>query len=131
MRRISIEGLHVKIANELEKDIVSYTEKRLGEPPQFTPDEIYRLIFANYRTIDGVPYGIRLTPFGNNLLSKRYDHYKYKISISPNNKSLIALDKIMEWPYYLGKTIVTFYNENDAAWFRLNGHDINTYVDMI
>lgn len=131
MRQISIESIHAKLVSELEKDIILYTSKRLGHEPKFTKDEIHRLIFANYRLVEGEPFGIRLTSFGNALLSKRYDHYKYKFSDLPNNKAVIVLDKIMEWPYYLGKSTVTFYNENDATWFRLNGNDINSYIEML
>lgn len=131
MRQISIESIHAKLISELEKDIILYTSKKYGQEAKYTKDEILRLIFANYRLVEGGPAGIRLTSFGNTLLSKKYDHYKYKVSDLPNNKAVIALDKIMEWPYYLGKSTVTFYNENDAAWFRLNGNDINSYIEML
>lgn len=131
MRRISVEQIHTKLISELEPDIINYTARRLGDSPKYTRDELHRLVFSNYRIVDGAPTGIRLTSFGNALMAKKYDCYRYKITDSPNNKAIIALDKIMEWPYYLGKSIVAFYNENDAAWFRLNGNDINTYVEIL
>ena len=132
MRQISIvNSLHIKLADELEKDIISYTSRRLGDETSFTKDELCRIIFANYRIVDGVPHGIRLTPFGNNMMAKKYSNYHYKHDSKINNKTYIALDNIMKWPYYLSRKSVTFYSEDDAAWFRLNGNDINSYVDII
>ena len=37
----------------------------------------------------------------------------------------------MKWPYYLGRRIVIFYSQEDAAWFRLNGQNLNRYIDYI
>ena len=131
MRPVLQGDLHTKLANLLEPEIINYTIKKYGDNPKYSRDELLRLIFANYRVLNGTAQGIRLTTFGNNLMSKHYDSYKYEHNGNVHNKAFILLDKQMNWPYYLGKKIVTFYNENDAAWFRLNGNDINSYVEFL
>ena len=131
MRQISINELQCKIVENLKVDIINYTTRRLGEDTSFTEEELYRIVFTNFRITDGLPCGIRLTPFGNHLMSKKYDHYKYEYKGKVTNRSFIALDKCMKWPYYVGKKIITFYNEDDAALFRLNGNNINNYVDFL
>ena len=126
-----MSNLHVQILSKLKVDIDSHCQKALGEVRAFSEDEQYRMLFENYRKINDRPYGLRLTGFGNKLLSKHYDFYKYKHEEKILNKSFIVLDKSMKWPYYLGRQIVIFYSQEDAAWFRLNGQDLNRFIDYM
>lgn len=126
-----MNNLHIQILTDLKKDLDSHFKKALGEQFVFDQDEMYRAVFENYRKVNNMPYGLRLTTFGNNLLSKHYKFYKYSNEEKIQNKTFIVLDKSMKWPYYLGRQIIVFYNEEDAAWFRLNGQNLNSYIDFM
>ena len=125
------DSLHSKLLDQLGPELSAYLTKRSGDAVNLSRDDLLRLIFSNYRTLNGSPHGIRLSPLGNNLMSKKYNHYRYQHNGNVNNKAFIVLDKMMKWPYYLGRNTVTFYSEDDAAWFRLNGNDLNNYVEFL
>lgn len=126
-------NFHTQILSKIESDILSSLHKIQPDVKQYTNDEILRVVFVNYRIVSGVPNGLRLTNFGNKILSKHYQTYKYSIEDEINNLVLVSLDKSMKWPYYLGtrSNHVVFYSEEDAAWFRLNGNKITNYVESI
>ncbi len=126
-----MSNLHVQILSKLKDQVDSHFQKILNEPQSFSEEETYRILFENYRKIDNQHHGLRLTSFGNSLLSKHYDFYKYKHEEKILNKSFIVLDKSMKWPYYLGRQIVIFYSQEDAAWFRLNGQNLNRFIDYM
>jgi hypothetical protein len=126
-------NFHIQLLNQIEKDVLSSLNSNSDEPRQFSKDEIFRTVFVNYRIVSGLPKGLRLTSFGNKILSKHYQAYKYPIKDEINNLVFVELDKSMKWPYYLGtrNNHVVFYSEEDAAWFRLNGNKITNYVESI
>jgi hypothetical protein len=126
-------NFHIQILSKIEQDVLFSLHKIQPDVRQYTKDEILRVVFTNYRVGSGIPKGLRLTNFGNKILSKHYQTYKYSIEDEINNLVLVSLDKSMKWPYYLGtrSNHVVFYSEEDAAWFRLNGNKITNYVESI
>ena len=64
-----MNNLHVQILSKLKNQVDAHFQKVLNEPRSFNDEETYRLIFENYRTINDQPHGLRLTSFGNSLLS--------------------------------------------------------------
>lgn len=126
-----MSNLHVQILSKLKDQVDLHFQKILGEMHAFNEEETYRILFENYRKINDQHHGLRLTPFGNNLLSKHYDFYKYKHEEKIHNKAYVVLDKSMKWPYYLGRQVVIFYSREDAAWFRLNGQNLNSFIDYM
>ena len=126
-------NFHIQILSKIEPEVLSSLRSINPDVKQYTRDEILRTVFVNYRIVSGVPKGLRLTNFGNKILSKHYQTYKYPIEDEINNLVFVSLDKLMKWPYYLGtrNNHVVFYSEEDAAWFRLNGNKITSYVESI
>lgn len=126
-------SFHEKLLAKIENDVLDSLKSNTSSPTNYSKDEIFRTVFANYRVVSGNPSGLRLTNFGNKILSKHFDFYKYPIQDEINNFVFITLDKNMRWPYYLGtrNNYVVFYSEDDAAWFRLNGNSIKRYVESI
>ena len=43
----------------------------------------------------------------------------------------LVLDQQMKWPYYFTKKKMVFYDQEDSAWFKLNGSDISAFIDVI
>ena len=128
-----VDSFHNQILNKIERDVLGSLQSNTDEKRSFSRDEILRAVFVNYRSDHGVSKGLRLTNFGNKILAKHYQTYKYTITDKINNLVLVNLDKSMKWPYYLGtrSNHVVFYSEEDAAWFRLNGNNIKNYVESI
>jgi hypothetical protein len=130
---MSISSLHEKLLAKIERDVLDSLQTNTPSPTNYSKDEIFRTVFLNYRIVSGSPAGLRLTSFGNKILSKHFQSYKYPIQDEINNLVFISLDKNMRWPYYLGtkSNHIVFYSEEDAAWFRLNGNSIKRYVESI
>lgn len=126
-------SFHEQLLAKIEKDVLNSLQTNNLFPTNYSKDEIFRTVFANYRVVSGNPEGLRLTNFGNKILSKHFDFYKYPIQDEINNFVFVTLDKSMRWPYYLGtrSNYIVFYSEEDAAWFRLNGNSIKRYVESI
>lgn len=126
-------NFHTQILTKIESEVLTSLHSINPDVNQYTKDEILRTVFINYRIVSGKPTGLRLTNFGNKILSKHYQTYKYSLEDEINHMVLISLDKLMKWPYYLGtrSNHVVFYSEEDAAWFRLNGNKITNYVESI
>jgi hypothetical protein len=126
-------SFHSQLLTKIERDVLDSLLSDSPDRKTFSGDEILRTVFVNYRLDNGVPKGLRLTNFGNKILAKHYQHYKYSIEDEINNLVFVSLDKSMKWPYYLGtrNNHVVFYSEEDAAWFRLNGNKITSYVESI
>lgn len=126
-------SFHNQLLAKIERDVLDSLQPDISKRKPFSRDEIFRIVFVNYRLDNGVPKGLRLTNFGNKILSKHYQAYKYPIEDEINNLVFVSLDKSMKWPYYLGtrSNHVVFYSEEDAAWFRLNGNKITNYVESI
>jgi hypothetical protein len=132
MRQISLnDTLHEKILQCVADDLSAILNNTLKQQPQLTQSEQLAMLFSNFRVNKDRPWGLRLTAIGNKLLGKHYNHYRYEHNDSVNHRVLIELDKNMKWPYYLTRSHVVFYSEEDAAWFRLNGNSLSQYVDYI
>ena len=121
-----------QILNKIEDEVIVYLQANNADK-KYNKDEILATIFYNYRVVDNVPKGLRLTSVGSKIMSKHFQIYKYSINDDINNLVLVSLDKSMKWPYYLGtrSNHVVFYSEEDAAWFKLNGNNIKHYVESI
>jgi chaperone required for assembly of F1-ATPase len=121
--------LHERILQVVRTDLITV----LPAMSSADDNQLLNKIFRNYRAIKKSAHstGIRLTVVGNQLMHKHYTAYDYKFQGSRNHSVLVALDKNMLWPYYIGSTVITFYNQQDAAWFQLNGNDIEHFVSFI
>lgn len=84
-------------------------------------------VFQNFRLSNSVPKGLRLTTFGNRYMSKHFTSFEYPLAEELVGITLVNLDRAMTRPYYLTKKKVTFYDENDAAWFRLGGSNLQGF----
>lgn len=111
----------------VEVTIKSYTDN----PEKLSSKDILHMLFTNYRVSNNMHTGLRLSYFGNRMMSKEFQEYKFEYTGKINHKTYILLDRNMKWPYYIGKKYVSFYSENDAAWFKLNDQDLGKYVDFI
>jgi hypothetical protein len=132
MRTISLSNtLHEKILNCLSNDLSNFLIDTVGHAQAWTQSDQLAFLFSNYRSINAQPWGLRLTAIGNKLLSRHYKCYRYEHNDTVNHKVLVGLDKNMKWPYYLTRTNVVFYSEEDAAWFRLNDNSLVQYVSCI
>ena len=60
---------------------------------------------------------------------KRWEKIQCPLEENPSNQALILLDKNMQWPYYVGKKYVTFFNEVDASWFQLTGKNLKQFAE--
>ena len=101
---------------------------------QFLKDnriDLAHKIFNNFRIDNGAPKGIRLTQLGNELLKRQFTAYDYNHSVIPTPKMYLVLDQQMKWPYYFTKKKMVFYDQEDSAWFKLNGSDISAFIDVI
>ena len=99
-------------------------------PSQDIPDsDIFNDMFVNYRKTKDKHFGLRLSYVGEVIMKAHFSEYKYLIQNTPSNQALIVLDKKMEWPYYVGKKYVAFFNEIDASWFSLTGHDLAKFTE--
>ena len=122
------ETLHDFILKKLKQPLVqSYGD----DVAQLSDSEILRLLFVNYRLREGVHHGLRLSGIGARLMKKQYDSYRYDMNIKPNHKAYTVLDRNANWPYYIGRKYITYFAEEDAAWYRLNGSNVNTYIEYI
>lgn len=127
----SVNCLHTGILNMIHDDLVPILNKGRRNLGNYTEANLMRAVFRNYRKTAGKHRGIRLTTLGNQLLRNHYVAYDYIIEHKVSNKALLTLDQHMTWPYYVGKTRVSFYSENDAAWFTLNGNNLDDFVDYL
>lgn len=93
--------------------------------------ELLGIIFKNYRTSTKGHKGLRLSYLGDRVCCKHFASYTYKLEEAVQNQAILSLDRNMLWPYYIGKEHISFYSQDDAAWFQLNGSNINTYGDFI
>ena len=103
-------------------------EKHIGYQ---SDSETLRSLFLNYRLLNGEHHGLRLTSLGAKVMQKEYDSYRYDMDIKPNHKAFMVLDQNANWPYYIGRKYITYFAEQDAAWYRLNSSNINEYVDYL
>ena len=126
------QEMHFRLLCELRNDLVRVVDKTNKEA-NLSDSYLLKKIFKNHRYNKNTKQhrGIRLTTLGNQLLRKHYVAYDYVIEHKVSNKALLTLDQHMTWPYYVGRTRVSFYSENDAAWFTLNGNNLDNFVDYL
>jgi hypothetical protein len=98
----------------------------------FNDDEVLDIcyaIFKNFRVtnIPNKPIGLRLTSVGNSLMRRWFAHHEFELDEPLTGKVLIKLDKAMTRPYYLTKKKVVFYDDNDAALFKLGGEGLDYF----
>lgn len=93
---------------------------------ELTDAQTLRVVFENYRIFQGQSQGLRLTHYGDQILRQIFDHWQYPHQTRITNGVLLELDKTMIWPYYVARNHMVFYNETDAALFRLSGHTLNS-----
>lgn len=117
---------------EVVKPSLELALKKSGRSslPKDIKDQL-QLLFKNFRMSNNTPVGLRLSYLGNTMMANYYKEYSFPINGEVNHKAIILLDKNMKWPYYIGKKYVTFYSENDAAWFRLNDNDLSKYSEYV
>lgn len=104
-------------------------ERMYGD--SITDIQFYKAVFKNFRHKNGEPHGLRLTGVGNNLLKRIYDAHTYAVEGEINHLVFVQMDLHMSWPYYVGRKNATFYNTDDAAWFRLNNNDLKLYTEHL
>jgi len=100
-------------------------------PESLTEQELLLRLFSNYRYRNGYHYGMRLSPLGNRILKKEFEHHIYEHSERLSNIILLELDKNMTMPYYIDSVNVIFYSDMDAAWYKMNGGSLSGYTDYI
>lgn len=131
-------NLHTYILEQVKDNVIKSLTSLHGEQ-KYTDQDLLRILFKNYRIKNGEHNGLLLTYFGHKALARVFDCYSYQINFQDKTKkikktkhsTLIALDKNMKWPYYIGKKYVTFFSEDDASWFRLSGSDINDFSGYV
>jgi|APGre2960657404_1045060.scaffolds.fasta_scaffold00063_41 hypothetical protein len=79
-------------------------------------------IFYNYKKGQGT----RLTKQGFTLLQPMFDSYKILLDKehAVKSKHLIILQRSMTFPYYITRTAIWVFSEQDAFMLKLNGGDI-------
>lgn len=65
--------------------------------------------------------GLRLTKLGYELLRKDYDSYAFAHNkeTKVTARHILALDKEMQWPYYLTNKQIVLFSEEDSVIFKL------------
>lgn len=124
------DSLHHKLVEVVKKDLIEVL--RLSD--SFTPQDLKFLLkqmFKNYRENSVATKGLRLTFTGLIVLRKHYTCYKYPNSNRISNRALLVMDREMQWPYYVSDGQIVFFNENDAAWFRLNGENLDDFTEQL
>lgn len=91
-------------------------------------EEMCYAIFQNFRISNGKPIGLRLTTYGNNCMRRKFETFSFELSEPLIGTILIQMDQAMTRPYYLTKKKVQFYDQNDAAWFKLGGNDLKYFA---
>jgi hypothetical protein len=92
-------------------------------PTPLTPFQI----FQNYR--DG--RGTRFTTLGMKLAKQVFEAYTVRIPKDTPIKAkyLTALDRHMQWPYFLDRNRLILFNEMDAMEFTLFGGDLESWCE--
>lgn len=124
-------NLHRGILSIIKDDVSRIITARGHAQPKIDDNSLLVEIFKNYRVTGSSDKGLRLTYLGNKLLSRHYDSYAYRLSVTPTHKAFVALDTYMNWPYYVSNMNIVFYSKDDAAWYRLNGENLNNFVDFL
>lgn len=122
---MTYKSLHEHILNSVHNDL----NNLFGE--ELSKSKALSFLFKNYRFSHGQHQGLRLTFNGNAVLCKHFAFNTYPVTQEISNKAIIVLDKKMLWPYYISIRYVTFYSDDDAAWYQLNGKNINEFAEYL
>ena len=73
----------------------------------------------------------RLSFQGYVVMKKLYDCWEFNIDREGtfNTRSLIALARVVTFPYYIGKERVVLYSSEDAFVVKLHGNDLSHWLD--
>lgn len=121
------DPIQYQIANYIKDRTKSYKHN-------FNEDtliDICYVIFKNFRIVNNKPIGLRLTPIGNNFMRKWFSNHTFELDAPLVGSVLVQLDKAMLRPYYLTKTSVVFYDDKDAAWFKLGGSNLKQFSSSL
>lgn len=125
--------LEITKDSPIQFQIAAYIKERSAKyKNNFNDEEILDIcyaIFKNFRCKQGQsPVGLRLTSVGNTLMGRWFAHHEFILEEPLVGEILIKLDKAMMRPYFLSKKKVVFYDDNDAAWFKLGGHNLKYFA---
>ena len=88
-----------------------------------------RDLFKNYRN----GKGLNLSKLGlsvMNLMNFECDIYMFdKDTIKFTPKLRILMDKYNKYPYYIDKTKLVLFGQEDRVLFKLYGSDVDTWID--
>ena len=124
------DTIHYQILEILKNDEV-WERKLISRDYDLLDTDRFRLLFTNFRFVDNKPHGLRLTYFGESLMTKHFHRYKFNTDYKASHMAMVKLDKNMSMPYYIGRKYVSFYGEDDATWFRLNDSNLNEFVEYL
>lgn len=124
------KSLHLLILDKL-RPVLTKELEHLGQQAPFAEKYLLHRIFKNFRIINNKHHGLRLTPTGLNAMKRFYDCYKYERKGTISNQAILQMDKHMQWPYYVSLKLVIFFSEDDAAWFNLNGGDLDQFAGQL
>lgn len=131
----SHQDVHEQTIESLDAAFKDSSQK--ANSPQFVysslnTDGKLRILFSNFRYVNSVPTGIRLSPFGLILMNTaKLPNYEFTLKERATGLTLIALDEHMIHPYYLDSNEVVFFGKDDAAWFKMGGGSLSGFSEMI
>jgi hypothetical protein len=84
-------------------------------------------VFLNYRN----GRGTRFTTFGMKLAKQVFETYTIRIAKDTviKAKYLTALDRHLQWPYFLDRNRLILFNEMDAMEFTLYAGDLEGWFE--
>lgn len=122
--------IHYQILETIRNDNLWET-KLIARDYDIMDIDRFRILFTNFRFLNNKPHGLRLTYFGEQLMARYFQCYKFQTDYKANHKAMVILDKHMQMPYYIGRKYVSFFGEDDATWFRLNDSNLNEFVEYL
>ena len=122
--------IHYQILETIRNDNLWET-KLIARDYDLMDIDRFRILFTNFRFLNNKPHGLRLTYFGEHLMARYFQCYKFQTDYKANHKAMVILDKHMQMPYYIGRKYVSFFGEDDATWFRLNDSNLNEFVEYL
>jgi len=124
------DTIHYQILEVIKQDDL-WERKLISRDYELMDIDRFRLLFTNFRFVDNKPHGLRLTYFGEQIMARHFDRYKFDTEYKANHRAMVILDKHMMMPYYIGRKSVSFFGEDDATWFRLNDSNLNEFVEYL
>ncbi len=124
------DTIHYQILEVIKEDDL-WERKLISRDYELMDIDRFRLLFTNFRFVNHKPHGLRLTYFGEQIMARHFDRYKFDTDYKANHRAMVILDKNMMMPYYIGRKSVSFFGEDDATWFRLNDSNLNEFVEYL